>query len=385
MIHPFARIAAIVFLGVLTLCCERSAPAARAPASAPHVRTVAAWTGDVDLVVDAVGQIRAIESVSLATEVAGRVATINFEEASVVSAGTVLVQLDDRRARADFDAAQAARDLAARQLERYQQAASIAAASMTELDTIRTELTRAEAHLELARIRVDDHRVVAPFDGQVGLRLVSPGAHVQAGDPLTTMITVDPMEIEFTVPEVYLARLRPGLALTSTSPAFEGREFSATVRVVSPQVDSSTRTALVLARAANPEGVLRPGMFAHVRLVVGQRRDAVLVPEAAVEFQGTQAWLYVIADETAQRRAVQLGERRAGLTEVMNGLAAGEQVVVAGLQKIRDGAKVQSVPIDTPSGRTRNMGRPPMLTTGSAERPPPTATGPAAPSDGERH
>lgn len=335
--------------GTIALClallagCDRQS-AAPAKAQPPEVRTVAAWTGDVERVVQSVGQMRAVESVTLTAEVAGLLRAVHFQEGGAVAKGDLLVELDDGRAVAELDAARARRDRAARQMERYEQAATTSAASLTELDTVRTELQEAEAQFELARIIVEDHRITAPFSGKVGLRMVSPGGYIQAGDALATLTTVDPIDIEFSVPEIFLADLRPGQQVVATSPAYPGRPFYATIDVVTPVVDPSTRTVLILAEAPNPEGLLRPGMFVNVRVVLGKREDAVLVPEAAVQYQGTQAHLFIVEGDQARRRHVRVGERRAGVVEIVEGLSAGEQVVTAGLQKIRDGTAVRATP-----------------------------------------
>jgi membrane fusion protein, multidrug efflux system len=375
-----AATAAVLISLMLTLGgCERlagltgratPAPAAgqTAPANLPEVRTVRAQLGEVETIVRAVGQVRAVESVMLASEIAGIVRAVRFEEGSLVRAGDLLVELDDSRARAELQSARAVRDRAARQVERFEQAASISAAGLTELDTVRTELAQAEALLQLAEIRVADHRIIAPFEGRIGLRMqaqLSPGAFIQPGTPLTTLTSVDPIDIEFAVPEVHLAGLRPGLRTVARSPAFE-REFDATVRIVSPQIDPSTRSALVLARARNvldpgdgsPQGgpgseLLRPGMFVSVRLILGTRADAVLVPATAIQYQGSQASLFIVttpattspaesADEVRARR-VTLGERRGGSVEVLEGVEAGERIVISGLQRIRDGTRVHAV------------------------------------------
>jgi membrane fusion protein (multidrug efflux system) len=336
-------IAALLVVSLAGVACKRetAGPAQRGLA---EVRTVAAWTGSVERVARAVGQIRAVESVTVAAEVEGTVRVVHFQEGGAVNAGDVLVELDDSRARAELAAAEARRDRAARQMERYEQAATTSAASTTELDTVRTELREADAEYELAKIRVEDHTIEAPFAGRVGLRMVSPGAFIQAGDALTTLTTIDPVEIEFTVPEVFLADLRPGLEVAATSAAFTDRSFRSVVQVVSPQVDPSTRSVLVLAVTPNPDGLLRPGMFVNVRLVLGTRENAVMVPEAAIEFQGSLAMLYTVQGEQAKRRSVKIGERREGTVEVIEGLSEGDVVVTQGLQKIRDGSPVRAVP-----------------------------------------
>lgn len=344
-----------VFWFVLVLCCfvglglqgcDRGDAAAGAPrsASAPEVQTVTAWTGDIEIIVRSVGQVRAVESVTLTSEVAGLVREIRFDEGSTVQAGDLIVQIDDTRARAEYDSARAVRDRAKRQLERFERAATTAAASVTEIDSVRTDLALAEAQYELARIRVQDHRIVAPFAGRVGLRTVSTGSYIQPGTALTTLTTVDPVDIEFDIPELYLGSLRPGLDVSARAQAYD-REFPATVRAITPEVNPSTRSALVLARATNAQMLLRPGMFVNVSLVLGQRSDAVIVPEASLQFQGSQVSLFVVSGDEVRARRVRVGERRGANAEIIEGLEAGEQIVVAGLQRIRDGARVRAVPV----------------------------------------
>jgi membrane fusion protein, multidrug efflux system len=343
---PLAHVLCLasILAAALTGCspADTNQPRVQAP---PEVRTVMAWTGPVEVAAHSVGQIRAVDSVTLAAEVAGLVRAVHFTEGTAVEAGDLLVELDDTRARAELQSAQAARDRAARQQERYQQAATVA--SQTELDTVRTELTQAEAQLDLARIRVENHRIIAPFNGRVGLRLVSPGAYIQPGTALTTLTTVDPVDLEFAVPEVYLANLRPGLSLSARTVAYD-REFPAQVRAITPEIDPSTRTALVLARAPNPEGLLRPGMSLTVRVILSRRSDAVLVPEPALLFQGSQVSVYIVEGDEVRSRRVRIGERQSAIVEVLEGVQSGEQIVVAGLQRIRDGSRVRAVPEQPP-------------------------------------
>jgi membrane fusion protein, multidrug efflux system len=351
--------AAVVLAGLVLGACQGESAGGQGARSSnpPEVHTLAAITGDVESIAAAVGQIRAVESITLASEVAGLVRAIHFEEGALVEAGELLLELDDTRARAELASARAVHDRAARQLERFEQAARTAATNPTEVDAVRTDFAQAEAQYELARIRVDDHRIVAPFPGRMGLRLVSLGAYIQPGTALTTLTTVDPVDVEFTVPERFLGSLRPGLAVTAHSQAFE-REFPATVRVVAPEVDPSTRMAMVLARAPNPDGLLRPGMFVNVRVVLGTRAGAVLVPEGALQFRGSQVSLYVVEDDEARLRRVRTGARRGPMVEIVEGVEAGEPVVIAGLQRIRDGMRVREV---------RDAGMPPL--TGPSDEP----------------
>ncbi|MBX3386077.1 MAG: efflux RND transporter periplasmic adaptor subunit [Phycisphaeraceae bacterium] len=330
--------------------CKRE-QAAPPPPTPVEVRVVAAWTEAIDVRVRSVGTLKAIEQVLISPEVAGLVRAIHFDEGTSVERGDLLVELDDSVAAVDVTRAEAAVARAEQRYQRLRSAFEANAATPEDLDVARLDVVSAQADADRARIVHAKYRIHAPFAGKIGIKLVSPGAYVGVGTPLAALTSVDPVEIEFTVPEVHLSAIRPGLRVLATTPAMPGRTYEGAVVTVSPTVERATRTVQLLARIPNPPteenpaGELKPGMFMNVSLTTGTRPEAVVVPEQSLFFQGpTTALLAIDADgKTVVRRAVTVGERRPGLVEVLSGVRAGEMVVVEGLQKARPGQTVKPV------------------------------------------
>lgn len=310
--------------------------------SATSVGVVEAWTETVDVRVRAVGTARSPESLTVTAEVSGTVHSLGFDHEEPVEAGQLLVQLDDRRARAELRAAQARLDRVERRVERLREAASAGAANVSELDDAESAFAEAEAEAELAKVIVDDHRITAPFDGTVGRRRVSTGALVRPGDEITTLQQLDPIEVEFSIPEIHAGRLRRGLSVAARTPAFEDKTFRGELAVGGLEVDRGSRSVRVHALVSNPDAMLRPGMSLNVELVSDRREDAVVVPEAAVLLEGTRATVFVVSDGHAVRRTVRVGERSEGLVEILSGVERGERVVTSGIQSIRDGSAVEA-------------------------------------------
>jgi membrane fusion protein (multidrug efflux system) len=179
--------------------------------------------------------------------------------------------------------------------------------------------------------------------------MVSPGALVQPGSVITTLDDVDPIRLDFTVPETFLSALQPGLAVSARSDAWPGRMFPGSVAAIDPRVDPRTRAVRVRARLDNADGALRPGLLMSVELVHRVRRSPAVREEALVPI-GERDFVYVVdAQGQAQRVEVQSGGRRDGMVEVIEGLAAGDQVVIEGTQQVRPGAPVRVLPPDSPS------------------------------------
>lgn len=344
--------------GVAAVCslapvgCDRlgEGPASGGEATATEptaiVKYAESWLSPIEVRVRAVGTTRPVDSVVVTSEVSARIDSLGFRDEEVVERGRVLARLDAALAGADLAAAQARKERLRLQHQRTLDAFRAGASNQSEVDNARTELAEAEAAVERAQRVVDDHVIIAPFDGRVGRRLVSPGALVEPGDPITDLRSVDPMELVFSAPEVYLAAMRVGARVQATSPAYPGRVFEGELKVTGSTVDAATRTVEVYAMVSNADGALRPGMFLSVELVVGQKEDAVLIPESAVVREGARSDVFVIRDGRAHRTRVELGERTPGVVEVIDGVRAGDRVVTQGLQRVRDGVKVEATPDD---------------------------------------
>jgi membrane fusion protein (multidrug efflux system) len=292
----------------------------------------------------AIGTLRANESVMLRPEVAGRVAAIGFAEGSVVTAGTVLVRLDDAIPRAELAQAEAELELAQANARRAQELFARGAGSAAARDQAVAALRTATAAVELARARLDKHSLVAPFDGIVGLRRVSPGAFVNVGADIVNLESIDPIKLDFRVPEVFLSRVAVGQRLSVTVDAFPERSFPGAIAAIDPAIDPAGRSIAVRASLPNRDGVLRPGLFARVRLVLREEPEAIMVPEAAIVPFAGRFLVMKVVDGRAQPQPVTLGLRRAGRVQVTSGLSAGDVVVTAGQMKLQPGAAVAVLP-----------------------------------------
>jgi membrane fusion protein (multidrug efflux system) len=184
-------------------------------------------------------------------------------------------------------------------------------------------------------------RVIAPFTGRVGLRQVSVGALVQPGTVVTTLDDISRVRVEFSVPEVFVAQVRTGSTVSARSSAFGERRFQGRVAVVDTRIDTATRTIRVISEFDNPDEALKPGLFMTVELELARRDDALLIAEEALDPIGDRNFVYVIRNDRARRVEVKLGQRLPGEVEITSGLAAGDQVVVRGIQRLRNDAPVR--------------------------------------------
>jgi membrane fusion protein (multidrug efflux system) len=215
------------------------------------------------------------------------------------------------------------------------------ALSKAQFDQLEATLKANGARLEAARARLGDTVIRAPFNGRVGLRRVSVGTLISPGDVITTLDDTSVIKLDFSVPENFLATLREGLAVRATAPAFPGRAFAGKVASIDSRVDMNTRSVTVRALLANEDGALRPGMFLNVSLA-NDERESLVIPEEALTPEAERQFVFVVRDGKAERREVRIGGRRPGSVEVLAGLAAGEQVIVEGTQKVRDGVPVRA-------------------------------------------
>jgi membrane fusion protein (multidrug efflux system) len=295
-----------------------------------------------DTVVDAIfatGEIEAVQSIELRPEEAGRLTKILVREGSTVTSGTPLFKIDDAEIRAEVARLTAERDLAGQALERTRELYAQEASSESEMELAEANFRSSEARLQLEQVRLDRSTVRAPFSGIVGERLVSVGDYVTTSTPLTTLQTYDPQRAVFQIPERYAQKVAEGQTVTF-SVAATAETYSGVVDFVNPIVQLPARTIQVKARVPNPERSLIPGMFIDVRLATEIRATAIVVPEDAIlPLQGAN-YVWVVAQDTASRHEVELGVRTPGYVEITAGLDEGRQVVVGGLERLREGAAV---------------------------------------------
>lgn len=329
----------------------------KAPASAPKmaapgksgrmglpVKAGMVRTGTIVQEVSAVGTLLANESVMIRPERDGRIAQIHFAEGQLVKKGTKLVSLDASETEAQLAAARAEATLNRNRLKRAEELKEKNFISAEALDVARENLNQSVARQEEVKSRLEKMTILAPFEGVAGLRQVSPGAYVKAGQDIARLEGIGTLKLDFRVPELYLGRIRPEQQVEVRVDAFPGETFRGAIYAVEPAVDEQTRTVLLRARVPNPDVRLKPGMFARVSLVLGRRENALLVPEQAIVPRGNDNYVFRIVEGKAVLAKVALGARRPGEVEITSGLTAGEQIVIDGQLKLKPGVPVKVLP-----------------------------------------
>ena len=294
---------------------------------------------------EAIGTMEAVEAITVVGEIDGAIKSLPFTEGGVIQRDELIAQLDDRQLAAELARAEALLAQSAATYERVKRVVEQAAGSPQDLDDAAAAMKVAEANRDLARARYAKTRVTAPFAGIIGARRVSIGTYLRVGQAITELANIGEIRVMFSSPERFLSRLSRGASVTVSSPAFPGANLNGTIAVVEPTIDPATRSARVVARVQNPGQKFRPGMSANVRVVLGNRPDAMTIPNEAVFGSGNQLFVFVVnPDSTATRVAVTLGTRSPAIVEVLEGLKPGQSVVRAGHQKLFDGGKVLPVP-----------------------------------------
>jgi len=291
-----------------------------------------------------VGTIEAGESIMVTTEINGIVTAIPFREGGRLAQGDVIARLDDDQLKAEAQKASALLDQSRATWERVKSVVEQGAGAPQDLDDAVAALKVAEANLALARTRLAKTRITAPFGGLAGKRRVSTGAFLRVGETITDLAQIDQLRVNFAVPERILGSMRVGAEVALLTTAYPDHQLIGTIDVIEPQLDPISRNVGIVARVANPDELLRPGMSATVTAVLHERADALTVPSAAVFVEGGQAYVYVVKpDSVVTRTPVTLGTRLTDVVEVTEGLNYGQQVVRAGHQKLYEGAKVMPV------------------------------------------
>jgi membrane fusion protein (multidrug efflux system) len=313
---------------------------AQRPRSAPGVVVAPVTLERVERVVNAVGAARPVRSVELATLSDGRIARFGFEGGDRVEAGQMLLELDDAAERASVQEAQANLARAQNAFDRALALRDQRRIAESEFDTARAELLRAEAVLERARKDLEDRTLTAPFAGVAGFRRADVGAVVRSNTPIADLADISALDVDFSIPERFYGEVRVGAEVRAATEIFPGEAFGGTVTAVSARVDTVSRSFTARARIPNPDYRLPADAFMRVTLVLAAR-ESVVAPEEAVVSEGGENFVYVIADDRAQRRRVTVGSRSAGRAEIAEGVAAGEMVVVRGVQKVGDNRPVR--------------------------------------------
>jgi len=327
---------------------SQDAASSEAPArarAAPGVVVAAVALDRVERTVAAVGAARPLRSVALATLSDGRITELGFSGGERVRAGQALLKLDDATERATVQEAQADLDRASNAFDRAYALYTQRRLSETEFDAARAGLSGAEARLERAQKALEDRTVLAPFDGVAGFRMADVGAVVRANTPVADLADISALDVDFAVPERFYGEVRAGAEVRATTQIFPGEAFDGVVTSVSPRIDTVSRSFTARARIPNPDLRLPGDAFMRVTLVLAARQG-VLAPEEAVVSEAGETYVYVVAQDRAERRAVTVGARLKGRAEITQGLAPGEMVITRGVQKVGDGRAVRVIEIE---------------------------------------
>ena len=322
---------------------SRGSKAAVPPATAKKsvsVEVTEVKLGPISTRVSALGTLQASQSVTIQPEIAGKVTKMGFREGDRVKAGAVLIELDRSILAAEMEQARTALELAEVNYRRADALANQGNATARARDEASAAYQNARSTVELATARLQKASIVAPFEGVVGLSDVTIGRYLAVGDRVVNLEAIDPLKVDFRVPEMFLSSLRTGQAVSINVDAFPERPFRGEVYAIDPLVDVEGRAVRLRARVANRDGVLRPGLFARVELTIDRRQNAMLVPEAALVPQGEDRFVYRVTDGEVKFAKVEVGERSAGQVELTGGVKPGDVIVTAGQLKLFDGAAV---------------------------------------------
>jgi membrane fusion protein, multidrug efflux system len=319
------------------------APAAGGSGGAPPPAIVAAHVVTPETVLDVVattGTLRANEEVQLVGEASGRITQVLFDEGSVVRRNQLLVKINDEDLQAQRNSYLQRLQLAEMGESRRARLLEIGGVSQEEYDQIRNEVGVLRAEVQRIDAQITRTEIRAPFDGTIGLRAVSLGSFLSSQSQVATLRQIDPIKLDFDVPERHAGRVRVGDVVGFQVEGSPG-EHRATVYALEPGISADTRTLRVRARGPNREGLLRPGGFAQVSVTLEEIADALMVPTTAIVSAQDRTMVFVIREGKAESRPVQTGVRTAGRVQIVSGIEAGDSVITTGLQMVRPGAAVE--------------------------------------------
>ena len=298
----------------------------------------------------AVGSVSAVQGAVVSAELAGVVSEINFENGGEAKKGEVLMKLDASQEEALLRSAEAEAQLAQTDLERSRDLAMKKVVSSAELDSAQSKFRRLNAVVDQVRSSIAKKTLIAPFDGQLGIRQVNVGQMINAGQQVVPLTSLDPVFADFALPQQYLGQLTPGLEVHVTTDAIPGRVFNGKLTAINSMVDSSTRNITLQATLDNSDHALRPGMFAKAEVMLPEKHKTLVVPGSAISYAPFGDSVFVIEkkkdektgkeSQVIRQQFVRVGEGRGDLVAITQGLKAGETIVSTGVFKLRNGMTV---------------------------------------------
>ncbi len=296
------------------------------------------------------GSLEAVQGVTVAAEVAGKIVKVAFEAGATVQAGDLLIQLDTTTEEAQLHAAEANAALGKANLDRARELRLSSTNSPAELDAADAQAKQALAQAESFRAIIAKKGIRAPFAGRLGLRFVNLGQILREGDAIATLQTLDPIYVNFSLPQQRLAQLVPGTPVRVTSDAAPGKVFPGEINAVSPEIDVATRNIRIQAKIANGDENLRPGMYGTVEIVLPTQAPVLVIPVTAVLYAPYGDSVFVVAEQKDEKSGqmakvlrqqfIRVGGSRGDFVNVVDGLKAGDLVVTAGVFKLRPGMHI---------------------------------------------
>jgi membrane fusion protein, multidrug efflux system len=314
------------------------------------VTTIVASSEPWPSTLSAIGTIAAVQGVTVSADLPGTVDRIGFESGQIVREGEVLALLDTRQEQAQLAAADAQRELAVLNFERMQGLLTGKVISQAEFDRANADHRQTQARVGEIRAAIERKTIRAPFSGVLGIRHVNLGQYLSGGDPLVTLQSMNPIYVNFGVPQQATKEMRAGRVVRVTAAELDGVGFTGRITAIDSVVDVSTRNVQVQATLANPAGRLRPGMFVQTEIVVGDATRVVALPASSISYAPYGDSVFVVSDLTdpngkryrgVRQQFVKLGASRGDQISIVSGVKAGDEVVTSGVFKLRNGAAVQ--------------------------------------------
>jgi len=308
--------------------------------------------------VEALGTLRAKESITVTASVTDTITRVNFDDGQRVDAGHILVEMTSAEEHARLEEELSRFEESKKQLDRLLQLLQQEAVAQTQLDQQRRDFETAQARLRQIESKLQDRLILAPFSGLVGLRNISVGALVEPGDAITTLDDDSIMKLDFPVPATFLQSLDIGMPITAEASSYQGKKFTGSIASINSRIDTATRSVTARALLQNDDQTLKPGMLMRVELLKNSR-DAIVIPEEAIIPVGNSTFVYLVdpstTPPTAQKTAVKIGSRQNGEVEILEGLSEEDPVIVHGNIKIRPGAEVSILAVDDGSQTLQEM------------------------------
>ena len=325
----------------------------QAPKPAIDVETELARRMDWQSRLPAIGTLKASQGIDLSVEIAGTITDVQFQSGEKVSKGQAIVLLDSEMEQASLASAEADLNLSRLEFQRARSLLDRQAISRSEYDRLNAESQKAAASVAQLRASLSKKRILAPFSGTIGIRQVDVGDYIAAGTPIATLQDLTTLYVDFFLAEQHVPLLKLGQRVQLQVAAYPGERFEGVIRALNPKVETTTRNVQVRAELGNPDGRLLPGMFADLQVLLPTETAQVVVPETAITYTLYGNSVLLVTEGTppegassdepylvVERRFVTTGERRDGLTVVLDGLEGGEQVITAGQLKLDSGTHV---------------------------------------------